>query len=121
MKYKFFGQVRWCGRIVSGKGVQMDPARMKALLDMFHPKSGDQLQQFVCTANWMSSAITQFTTILETLAILLESFYSRIGKRTKKAIAKVKIGEYYWTERHAAAFDATKKGVGTFCDTFTSG
>ena len=49
----FLTEVRWCGRFISRDGVRMDPTRPQALLQMDYPKKGDQLQQFVCAANWM--------------------------------------------------------------------
>ena len=48
----FLMKVRWCGRIVSGEDVQMDPSRLQALVEMPAPSRGDELQQFVCAAIW---------------------------------------------------------------------
>ena len=74
--------VRWCGRLSNEKGVRMDPSNMQAILDMAPPTTADQLQKFVCAANWMHSTIPEYTPLMEPLSTLLESIYSRVGGRT---------------------------------------
>ena len=109
----FLTQVRWCGRIVDGNGVRMDPSRLSALLNMQPPTKGSELQQLVCSANWMRTAIPEFTKLISPLATLLEDVYSKAGKRTRKASEKVELSEVGWEEKHAAAFTALKNALRT--------
>ena len=48
LKCRFFAQeVRWCGGIISAKGVRMDPARVSGLQDLQTPVSAGELCQFI--------------------------------------------------------------------------
>ena len=49
----FLKKVQWCGRVVSSEGVQLNPRKLNALLELQAPKSAADLQQFLCAANWM--------------------------------------------------------------------
>ena len=107
----FLFVVRWCGRIISEKGIQLDPSRLQALLDMENPTLGSELQQFICAANWMRTAIPQFNATLGSLAKMLEDIYTTAGKRTKKAVSKYKLADFGWNNSHTEAFEATKKAL----------
>lgn len=79
---------RWCGRIISPKGVKHDPSNLAGLLDMECPTTGGQLQQFLCTMKWLRSAIPQFQALVRDLHDFLERVYQHTGKRTKRAVAR---------------------------------
>jgi len=107
----FLKEVRWCGRVIGEQGIRMDPARLEALLHIEKPVSGDQLQQFVCAANWMRAAIPEFTKTMAPLAELLEKVYKDVGRRTRRAASKVKLQELGWNEEHTKAFDDMKTAL----------
>lgn len=91
-KCKFFlKEARWCGRIIKGAGVKLEPTRLKALLDMPPPRMGDHLQEFVCAANWVRASMHQFTTIVSPLAKLLENVYQKVGRRPNKRVSRIKL------------------------------
>jgi hypothetical protein len=46
-------KVIWCGRQISAEGISQDPARIEALRNLATPKTGGDLQQFVCAMNWV--------------------------------------------------------------------
>ena len=71
----FQTQVRWCGRIIDAKGVRMDPKNLETLVHMQPPSMGDHLQQLICAANWMRTAIPDFTNHTRPLAEALEKVY----------------------------------------------
>lgn len=94
----------WCGRIIDGTGVQRDPKRHSSLKDISRPQLGDELQQFVCAANWMRAAIPQLKTTVSSLDALLETVYALENKRTKHAVEKISLKEVGWNESHDLAF-----------------
>lgn len=53
------------------------------------PEFGSDLQQFVCTANWVRTSIPNFSSILAQLHHLLEDFYKKSGKRAPKSVARI--------------------------------
>jgi len=107
----FLKEVRWCGRVIGEQGIRMDPARLEALLHIEKPVSGDQLQQFLCAANWMRAAIPEFTKTMAPLAELLEKVYKDVGRRTRRAASKVKLQELGWNEEYTKAFDDMKTAL----------
>ena len=107
----FLSEVKWCGKVIDGKGVRLDPSRLEALLNMPPPSTGDALHQFLCAANWMRSCIPQFTTVTAPLAQLLEKVYKHAGKRTKRAVAKVLLESVACSDVHLRAFDSTKSAL----------
>ena len=92
----FLRKVQWCGRIVSAEGVQMNPRKLNALLELQEPQNAADLQQFLCAANWMRSCIPEFSKLTEDLSNLLESIYRKAGKRTRRAVAKFILTEHGW-------------------------
>jgi len=86
---------------------RFDPRNLKALQDMQYPTTGGELQQFMCATNWMRMGIPEYAVTVAPLHSLLEECYNAVGKRTKKAVAKLKIGEN-WRPEHAQAFEAIR-------------
>jgi len=100
-------EVAFCGRIISKNGVRFDPRNLKALKDMKYPTTGGELQQFMCATNWMRMGIPEYAITVGPLHNLLEECYNAVGKRTKKAVAKLKLGEN-WRPEHGKAFEAIR-------------
>ncbi|OWY94680.1 LOW QUALITY PROTEIN: hypothetical protein PHMEG_00035519 [Phytophthora megakarya] len=53
----FLTEFRWCGRIISERGIGHDPARIEALQRIPEPTTAAELQQFVCATNWMREGL----------------------------------------------------------------
>ena len=107
----FLQEVKWCGRIINGSGIKLDPGRLDTLLNMQTPNNGSELQQFLCAANWMCMAIPQYTKTVAVLSDLLECIYSKANKRTKRAVAKISLKEAGWNKGHDIAFTRVKKAL----------
>eukprot|EP00171_Calliarthron_tuberculosum_P002705 IDg2705t1 len=103
--------VRWCGRVISPKGIRFDPARLTGLLEMPSPKSAANLQQFLCAMQWMRTAVPQFQELTKPLHEVMEKAYSLAGKRTKRAAAKIALSTAGWTEMHDKAFTKCKTAL----------
>lgn len=60
----FENSVRWCGRIVSAKLIHFDLTKLQGLIDMSVQTTGAHLQQFVCTMQWVRTAIPNFANLI---------------------------------------------------------
>ena len=101
-------EVKWCGRIISQYGVKMDPRSLSTLLEMPPPTTADQLQQFLCAANWMRSTIPEHNKLVHPLQELLEQASQHSQRRTKKALAKIALQAIGWSNTHSVHFQNVK-------------
>ncbi len=85
---------------------------MHALLEMSSPMTGADLQQFLCAANWMRRSIPEYTRITKPLTNALEEVYKSVGKRTRKAAAKINLqGTVLWSHYLQKKFEEVKKAI----------
>jgi hypothetical protein len=76
-KCDFFKKsVKWCDCIIDAKGVTDDPNRIRALTEMPDPVTVQDLQQFLCAANWMRASIPAYNVIVRPLMELIEQTYA---------------------------------------------
>ncbi|OWY99161.1 hypothetical protein PHMEG_00029891, partial [Phytophthora megakarya] len=101
----FAQEVRWCGKLINGDGVQHDPERVRALQAMPFPRSAGELQQFLCATNWMRDSLIDYARVARPLQDLLDDAMSRASKRTKRVAASVAIE---LSAIHREAFDEMK-------------
>ena len=83
-------QVKWCGKIIDGTGVQQDPIRLQTIKDTPEPINAGQLQQFICSINWFRSHLFNYASIVKPLTKLLEETLKG-GKRTKRVALNIPI------------------------------
>ena len=111
-KCEFFeSEVKWCGRIISEKGVRLDPLRLSALQQWDEPKTAGELSEFVHCCRWMATSIPAFTERVEVLNELLENAYKLSNKRTKKAIKNIALHKLSWGSAHSNAFRSIQKSL----------
>lgn len=99
--------VTFCGRRADVDGVGFEPRHLQGLTSMERPAMLAQLQKFICAANWMRDSLPKFAEESAPLQKLLESCYAGAGKRTKRSMRKVPLGEL-WVEIHDAIFKRFK-------------
>lgn len=86
-KCKIFTQsTTFCGKIYNKNGMKQDPEKVKALQEMPEPTTAGQLQQFLCSVNWMRQSLPNFARVARPLRELLETNLK--GKKKTKRIAK---------------------------------
>ena len=107
----FATEIRWCGRLVSAQGIRYDPRRLEGLLSMEPPSSGSNLQQFVCALQWVKQGIPNFTELVAPLHEFMERVYDHVGKRTKRAVTRVRLDTLGWGKTELDAFESCKHAL----------
>ncbi|OWY90791.1 Retrotransposon protein, Ty3-gypsy subclass, partial [Phytophthora megakarya] len=86
----FLTEFRWCGRIISERGIGHDPARIEALQRIPEPTTAAELQQFVCATNWMREGLVDYTRTVRPLQERLDTALHG-SRRSKRAAAGIKL------------------------------
>jgi len=101
----FATSLRWCGRLLSAKGIRYDPRQLDGLLKMEPPTTGAHLQQFLYALQWVKNGIPNFNNKIYALHDFMRLVYERAPKRTKTAVGQVKLSALGWNEIHDTAFE----------------
>ncbi|CAO1621211.1 unnamed protein product [Parajaminaea phylloscopi] len=116
-KKTFIGvkEVKWCGNVISKKGVSSDPAKVAAIVRWGPIKTPLDALRFVNTASFLRSRIPDFAQLaapLMTLASLAE-VPDGVGRRRgtrRQALRKVP-ARWQWTEQEEKSFALVKAAV----------
>jgi len=104
-KCEFFQRtVRWCGRLISPEGVQLDPSRLSGLKHISLPQTAGELCEYVHCLRWMSRSIPDFVRVSAPLQEILERAYALKGKRTRRSIQRIPLKSLSWGTKHTEAF-----------------
>ena len=116
--------VVWCGRKISrGGNVSLPDESVKSVLSIERPDNARTLQQFVCSMNWFSAWIPQYTDISRPLVDLMERCYELASSRSKRGMDKITFSaedaaqltatrlthQLAWTREHTECFERLKK------------
>ena len=103
----FLKEARFC----DSEGVRFDPRRLKTLLEMRPPEKANELQQFICAANWMRTSIPEYAKVVAPLHSLMEQCYTQCKKRTKRPVRSVSLTNL-WGAVHGSSFMQIKDLLG---------
>ena len=95
-------KTKFCGRIISPKGIEHDPERIEALVSMSEPKTAAELQKFLCALNWMRNSLPDFSRRSKVLRILLENKLSGTSRKSSQA---ARIPVEFTNEEHSCFQD----------------
>ncbi len=98
-------EVEWCGHVISGTGVKIQPQRIDALCQLPAPSTAAELQQFLAAVNWTRLHLPEFAKVAAPLQDLLNGALHG-SSRTKKTAGKIPLR---WTTEHDGAFADVKK------------
>eukprot|EP00644_Phytophthora_capsici_P019711 jgi/Phyca11/133830/e_gw1.799.4.1 len=87
----FKKQVKLCGKLVDGSGVRHDPERIGALRAFPYPSTAGELQQFICSTNWMRTSIIDYGRLVRPLQEKFDSVMAHTSKRTKRVASGILI------------------------------
>ena len=102
--------VQFCGRIISADGLQYHPRHYESVIAMRTPTMASEIQQFVCATDWMRISIPPYSQRIAPLHQLLETFYTRAGKRRKRPLRNLSLS-YSWGATHDSAFADIKQQI----------
>ena len=103
-------EVRWCGKLYSGRTIRHDPERVQGLTDMRRPETARELQQFLCAINWMRTSLPGLAQTEKPLQDLLQRCLRNTTK-TRRAAAKRVITEMDWSTEIQLAWKSVKELV----------
>jgi hypothetical protein len=105
----YLKEVTWCGRTISSRGIGFDPEYIQGIENLEIPKTVGDLQQFICSMNWVRSTIPHYNMHMHPLTECLQNIEATIGSNKKKILGKRNLSDYTeWDEDKLAAFVKAK-------------
>ena len=95
-------RVKFFGKVFSSQRIGMDENRVKSLIDLPRPIYASQLFELLNAINWSREHIPSYGNITQRLYEMVNVAMKMKNKRTKKAIADVKLD---WDDHTIAAFE----------------
>ena len=89
----FAEEAKWCGKMISSQGVRHCPDRVSGLVNMSLPKTGAELQQFLCAINWMRGNIPEYSALTAPLYALLEQAMRVADSRKKTKLHTIALAD----------------------------
>ena len=90
-KCSFFRtEAKFLGHVISGKGVQVDPQKVKAILDWKEPQSISEVKSFLGLANFFNKFIMGFSAMAQPLIQLKTSQDFDFNSKAKQAFSQLK-------------------------------
>jgi hypothetical protein len=83
--------VRYCGRLITEDGVQINPKNMEALHTISEPQNGADLVEYAAAVNWMRSVIPNCSKRVVPCQAALAKVFEVKSRRTKKDAAAVSL------------------------------
>lgn len=106
----FLKSVTWCGRKISSEGIGFDPEYIQGIQDLDTPKTVGDLQQYICSLNWIRSCIPHYNREIDPFSDCLREIVAKIGSNKKKVLANRKLAQYEeWNEEVVACFHNSKE------------
>jgi hypothetical protein len=106
----FLEEVTWCGRTISEKGVGFSKEYIQGILDLEIPKTVRELQQFICSMNWVRGSIPHFNKHMELLCNCLKELETTIGSSKKKVLERRQLSQYeQWNDETKKSFSDIKE------------
>lgn len=75
------------------------------------PTTGAHLQEFIFAMQWMKTSIPDFSNLIAPLHDFIESVYEHVRKRTKIAVASIKLQRMGWQNPESDAFETWKTAL----------
>lgn len=104
-KSTFYARIiRWCGCIIYGAGVRIDPSSYEGIRDACIPSTAEELCEYIHALAWMSNNISRFAQRAAPLHDLPEAAYQKARKCTKRSIENIQLTSIGWSNVHSDAF-----------------
>ena len=90
----YLTEVTWCGRTISSKGIGFNPEYIQGIKDLEYPKTVGDLQKYICSMNWIRSAIPNYNAHMANLMDCLRVIIAKIGSNKKKVLDRRPLSQY---------------------------
>jgi transposase InsO family protein len=106
----YLRRVTWCGRTISSDGVGFDPEYIQGVLNLDVPKTVGDLQQYVCSLNWIRSSIPHYNKEVEPLSECLREIVGKVGSNKKRILSNRKLSLFQeWDDKVMSCYLRTKE------------
>ena len=105
--------VRWCGRLIQPQGVTFDPSDSQGIFAIQKPTKGAQLQQFLCTLQWIRTTIPEFSEVTQPLREFSNKILSTVSSRSKRSTSLPSLSAAGWGKLEDDCFSTCKKVIGS--------
>lgn len=100
----FSTTLKWCGRIISPHGVQLDLRNGTELTKGTGPINAGELCEYVPCISWMQNGIPDHARLTAPLLALLGKAYSKTDKRPKRSVKSISLSSHGWCKTHNTSF-----------------
>ena len=100
----YAARLRFCGRLFSASGIQMDPAFVRSVASMPPPATAAQLASYIATVNWARLGVPRFAEMALPLQQLLTAALRSHPSATKAQREAIVLAECGWGPEHTDAF-----------------
>ena len=107
----FLSEVKFAGKIFKPTGVKHDPDRIKTWIQTSTPKKASDLQQFLCSVQWMQRYIPEYHSLVGNLQDIFETAMRNQPKRSKAIARSITLSKHGWNEEHDEAFRNLKEAI----------
>lgn len=104
-------RIVWCGHLLSGRGVEVDPVRLAALEAIPEPVNAQQLNQFLMSVNWIRDKVPRYAEFIAPLQAIYNSCMEGKKRRTGAVAAGVSVASHGWGAPQVEAFAALKAAI----------
>lgn len=104
----FATSIHWCGRIFSADGVRYNQRNFDCLLNLEPQATGPNQHQFLHLIQRVKTGIPDFTKLMSPLHEFMERVYETSAKRSKPALATVRLDTLDCCDKKQAAFKIYK-------------
>jgi hypothetical protein len=87
----FAREIKFCGKIISSKGIIPNPEFLQGLNNMEIPKTAGDLQQFLAASNWIRNHVINYSSIFKPLQDLLLEYTKKAGSSKGSKLSKLSI------------------------------
>ena len=107
----FTTRIRWCGRLITPKGIRFDPENYEGLCNMKTPQTAGDLQQFMCALQWIRTTIPNFSELVQPLRVILNKAFVSTARRSKRNAARILLKTVQWGHIEEECFEKCKQAV----------
>ena len=107
----FQRQLIYCGLLVSGAGVSVDPDRLQGLRALPYPTTVGDVWRFKASVGWIRPDIPLLAVAETDLNDLITAALKGLNKRDMKAADRIPVANAGWGPKHKTAWDLIKKAL----------